>query len=199
MEESPDWKDGILLTAATLESATTRATLGAEGVRKPSPMANLDFVSYPLGEYTMNNIKFVEGIKEVPKIYSNNYFMRRPDGSFVTSKLAKKVWLHWAEGRIHNEYDAYQTPTGKIPKYEDLRKLFKQVLNKEYSKEDYIKQFTIRVPENLAKLDRVAAFYREEVTDVPAELFQVLDAQRSRLLKVKATFGDYVSPENLQE
>ena len=53
-------------------------------------MANLDFVSYPLGEYTMNNIKFGEGVKNTPKVFSNNYFMRNKDGNFMTSKLAKK-------------------------------------------------------------------------------------------------------------
>ncbi|MFA5468735.1 MAG: phosphoenolpyruvate carboxykinase domain-containing protein, partial [Sphaerochaetaceae bacterium] len=37
VEESLSWKDGILLKAATLESETTSATLGAEGVRVPSP------------------------------------------------------------------------------------------------------------------------------------------------------------------
>ena len=60
------------------------------------------------------------------------------------------------ELRVHNEVDAIKTPTGYIPKYEDLQKLFKQVLNKNYAKEDYIKQFTIRVPENLAKIERVS-------------------------------------------
>lgn len=90
VEESPNWKDGILLKAATLESETTSATLGAEGVRTPSPMANMDFVSYPLGQYTLNNIAFGEGVKETPKVFSNNYFMRGKDGNFMTSKLAKK-------------------------------------------------------------------------------------------------------------
>ena len=115
VEESPSWKDGILLKACTLESETTSATLGAEGVRTSDPMANMDFISYPLGQYTMNNIKFGENVKDTPKIFSNNYFMRGADGSFITSKLAKKVWLHWADGRVHGEYDAYDTPTGKIP------------------------------------------------------------------------------------
>ena len=29
-------------------------------------------------------------------ILSVKHFLRRPDGQFRTSKLAKKVWLHWA-------------------------------------------------------------------------------------------------------
>ena len=194
VEESPDWKDGILLKAATLESETTSATLGAEGVRKPSPMANLDFVSYPLGEYTMNNIKFVEGIKEVPKIYSNNYFMRRPDGSFVTSKLAKKVWLHWAEGRIHNEYDAYQTPTGKIPKYEDLKALFKKHLNEDFSKDDYEYLFTFRCTKWIEKFERTKAFYKKMDPDTPQEIFDYWDQAIERIKKAKEKYGDLIKP-----
>jgi len=69
------------------------------------------------------------------------------------------------ELRVHKDVEALRAPTGLIPKYEDLRTLFKQVLSKEYKKEDYTKQFTIRVPENLAKIERVEKFYRENVAD----------------------------------
>jgi phosphoenolpyruvate carboxykinase (GTP) len=99
------------------------------------------------------------------------------------------------ELRVHNEVDAIKTPTGYIPKYEDLKRLFKEVLNREYTKEAYIKQFTIRVPENLAKIDRVTHFYQENVSDTPLELFGILYMQRERLMKAKASFGDYISPE----
>ena len=99
------------------------------------------------------------------------------------------------ELRVHNEVSALKTPTGYIPKYEDLKKLFKQVLNKNYTKEDYIKQFTIRVPENLAKIERVSRFYQENVTDTPLELFGILYMQRQRLLDAQAKYGDYISPE----
>ncbi len=90
-------------------------------------------------------------------------------------------------------------PTGFIPKYEDLRVLFKQVLDKDYLKEDYIKQFTIRVPENLAKIERVQRFYQENVTDTPLELFGVLYLQRARLLEAKTKYGDYISPEKFEK
>jgi phosphoenolpyruvate carboxykinase (GTP) len=91
--------------------------------------------------------------------------------------------------------DAIETPTGWIPKYEDLIPIFKEVLGKDYSKEDYIKQFTVRVPENLAKIERVTHFYQENVSDIPLELFGILYMQRQRLLKAQETFGDYISPE----
>jgi len=199
VEESRDWKDGILLKAATLESETTSATLGAEGVRKPSPMANMDFVSYPLGEYTMNNIKFGQSVKNTPKVFSNNYFMRRPDGSFVTSKLAKRVWLHWAEGRIHDEYDAYETPTGKIPMYEDLKALFKKYLDEDFSKEDYTYLFTFRCTKWIDKLERAKAFYAKMDPNTPKEIYDYWDGAIAKIKAAREKFGDEIKPGCYQD
>ncbi len=194
VEESPNWKDGILIKAATLESETTSATLGAEGVRVPSPMANIDFLSYPLGEYTMNNIKFVDDIKEVPQIFSNNYFMRGPDGKFMTSKLAKKVWLHWADGRIHGEYDAYDTPTGKIPMYDDLTVLFKKYLDEDFSKEDYEYLFSFRSTKWIEKLERTKAYFMKMDPNTPAEIFAYWDAAIEKIAAARDQFGDVIKP-----
>ncbi|MBU4304628.1 MAG: phosphoenolpyruvate carboxykinase, partial [Candidatus Omnitrophica bacterium] len=74
----------------------------------------------------------------------------------------------------------------------------KQVLDKDYAKEDYIKQFTIRVPENLAKLERVEKFHRENLADAPQALFEVFSQQRDRLLQAQKHFGNYISPESLE-
>lgn len=194
VEESPNWKDGILLKAATLESETTSATLGAEGVRDASPMANMDFVSYPLGEYTMNNIRFGEGVKNTPKIFSNNYFMRGSDGKFMTSKLAKKVWLHWADGRIHNEFDAYDTPTGKIPMYEDLAPMFAKYLGEDFSKEDYEYLFTFRCTKWIEKLERAKKFYAEMDPETPAEIFEYWDAAIAKISAAREKYGDLIKP-----
>lgn len=194
VEESPNWKDGILIKAATLESETTSATLGQEGVRTPSPMANMDFVSYPLGSYTMNNIKFGESVKATPKIFSTNYFMRGKDGNFVTSKLAKKVWLHWAEGRIHGEYEAYDTPTGKIPHYEDLKALFKEHLDKDFSKETYDYLFTFRCTKWTDKLERTKAYYKKMDPNTPKEIFDYWDAAIAKINKAKEKYGDLILP-----
>lgn len=194
VEESPNWKDGILMKAATLESETTSATLGQEGVRTPSPMANMDFVSYPLGTYTMNNIKFGESVKDVPKVFSNNYFMRGEDGKFMTSKLAKKVWLHWAEGRIHGEYEALDTPTGKIPLYEDLKALFKEHLDEDFSKEKYDYLFTFRCTKWVDKLERTKAYYKKMDPNTPQEIFDYWDAAIAKINKAKEQYGDLILP-----
>ena len=198
VEESPNWKDGILLKAATLESETTSATLGAEGVRTPSPMANMDFVSYPLGQYTLNNIAFGEGVKDTPKIFSTNYFMRGKDGNFMTSKLAKKVWLHWADGRIHNEYDSYDTPIGKIPLYKDLKDLFKKHLDEDFSEEDYTYLFTFRCTKWIEKLERTKAYFAKMDKNAPKEIFDYWDEAIAKIAKARDTYGDEILPGNFK-
>ncbi|MHA1170167.1 MAG: phosphoenolpyruvate carboxykinase domain-containing protein, partial [Candidatus Hodarchaeales archaeon] len=47
--ETFNWNHGVF-TGGSLESETTFATLGAEGVRVHQPMANLDFVVVPLAK-----------------------------------------------------------------------------------------------------------------------------------------------------
>jgi phosphoenolpyruvate carboxykinase (GTP) len=59
VEESFNWEHGIITKGASLESETTAATLGKEGVRKWNPMSNLDFLSIPVGQYIANNIAFI--------------------------------------------------------------------------------------------------------------------------------------------
>lgn len=194
IEESPSWKDGILLKAATLESESTSATLGAEGVRRSDPMANMDFVSYPIGQYTLNNIRFGESVKKAPQIFGTNYFMRNTEGHFMTSKLAKKVWLHWAEGRIHGTYDAYPTPTGKIPLYEDLVDLFQKHLNEDFSKADYDYLFTFRCKKWIEKLERTKAFYERMDPKTPAELYDYWNKTIKKIGANMLQYGENIKP-----
>ena len=98
------------------------------------------------------------------------------------------------ELRAHKEVEAIETPTGLIPKYQDLKKLFKEVLGRDYPKEDYLKQFTLRVPENLAKIDRIMGIYKK-IPDTPQMLFKLLEEQRQRLNKAREKYGDYISPD----
>jgi phosphoenolpyruvate carboxykinase (GTP) len=60
-----------------------------------------------------------------------------------------------------------------------------------------LKQFTIRVGENLLKLDRVEKFHRTQVPDAPEVLFEVIATQRERLLMARERFGDHAAPEAL--
>ncbi len=194
IEESTDWKSGIILKACTLESETTSAVIGQEGVLVPQPMANLDFISYPIGSYIANNIRFVENIEKVPRIYAVNYFLRDAKGHFLTHKLAKKVWLHWAEQRIHNEVDAYRTPLGYIPKYEDLKALFQEIFGEDFSEEVYKELFKFRIDPWIAKISRAVRFYYHNAPDCPAEYFGIWKATVHELTALKERYGKYIEP-----
>ncbi len=195
--EAFNYQHGIILKGASLESETTAATLGKEGVREFNPMANLDFLSIPIGKYIEMNLDFGKNLKNPPKIYGVNYFLKDKDGKFLNDKLDKKVWLKWIELRCNNDVQGVETPVGIIPKYEDLVRLFSEYLNKDYKKDDYIKQFIIRVPENLSKLDRIEKIYREQVKDTPEIVFVELNNERKRLIEAREKFGDYINPFDL--
>jgi len=197
VEQAFSWAEGIIGKGASIESETTAATLGKEGVRTFNLMSNLDFLSIPLGRYIQNNLDFAKGIDNPPLIFSVNYFLRGKDGKYLNGMADKKVWILWAELRVNGDVDAIETPTGFMPKYEDLAKLFKEQLGKEYSKAEYVQQFTIRVPENFAKVDRVEKIYKEEVPDTPKIVFDTFAKIRSRLKTAQDKHGDYISPFDL--
>jgi len=198
VEEAFDWTHGIVTKGASLESETTAATLGAEGVRVFNPMANIDFLSIPLGEYIQSNLDFGAPLKKPPLIFSVNYFLKDKNGKYTNSKLDKKVWLKWMELRAHKDCGALKTPTGYIPAYKDLKRLFKEILGQDYSEEAYIEQFSIRVPENLSKIDRIEDIYRNKVADTPQTVSNVLEDQRKRLIAAQKEYGDNILPASFK-
>jgi len=197
VEQAFNWTEGIIIKGASLESETTAATLGKEGVRTFNLMSNLDFLSIPLGQYIQNNLDFVKNIESPPLIFSVNYFLKGKDGKYLNGMADKKVWILWAELRVNGDVEGIETPTGLIPKYEDLSKLFKEHLKKEYSQADYGQQFTIRILKNLTKLDRVEKIYKEKVPDTPQILFDTFAEARKRLKTAQDKHGDYISPFDL--
>jgi len=196
VQQAYDWTHGIVAYGASLESETTAATIGKTGVRTFNLMSNLDFLAIPLGKYIMNNLNFAKGLKSVPMVFATNYFLKK-DGKYLNGIRDKAIWVKWMELRVNGDVKAIPAPTGMLPEYADLARLFKEVLGKEFTREQYVEQFMLRVPENLAKLDRIEGVYRDEVTDTPEVVFQVLRDQRKRLEDLRAAKGDYVSPFDL--
>ncbi len=195
--ESLNWEHGIFL-GASIESESTSATLGTVGVRKANPMANLDFLVIPLGKYLKNHQIFGNSLKFCPKVFATNYFLKK-DGKYLNGMLDKKVWVIWAEGRTHNEFDAIKTPIGFIPKFEDLKHLFDIELNKKYTENDYLEQFKIRVSNLLNKLNRVEKMFRTE-KDIPQFFWNILNQQRSNLLELRNKYKeDEISPLEFQK
>ena len=195
--ESLSWSHGVFV-GATLESKKTFATIGQEGERTHDPMAIIDFLVIPLGTYINNHLKFGEALDKPPKIFLTNYFLKEND-DFLNEKVDKKVWLLWMEGRIHNEYDSIETPIGYIPKYPDLKALFSQSFDRKYTKEEYERQFSIRLTKLLERLDRMEKIYSEE-DDIPQVFYKHIEQQKRRLNEAKRKYKeDAISPFDLGE
>ena len=195
VEESFDWVHGIVTKGASLESETTAATLGTEGVRELNPMSNIDFLSIPIGKYIEQNINFGADLIHPPLIFGINYFLKDKEGKFLNEKTDKKIWYKWMELRANGKVGFIKTPTGRIPKYEDLRRLFREVLDQDYAQKDYDTQFMIRVSENLAKIDRVGTIFKHQVSNTPPLVFNILAEQKQRLNEAREKYGDYILPD----
>ena len=196
VEQALSWQQGIITKAASLESETTAATLGKEGVRVFNPMANMDFLSISLGKYIKANLGFADKLTSPPLIFSVNYFLRGKNKGFLNGIRDKRVWLKWMRLRSENSVKALLSPTGLIPEYQDLKKLFKEILDKDYSQAEYVEQFTVRISENLAKIERIKNIYKK-LEGIPSELFVELDAQNNRLKEAQKKNGEYINPKNL--
>jgi phosphoenolpyruvate carboxykinase (GTP) len=190
--ESLSWEHGVYV-GATIESETTSATLGQSGVRTSNPMAVMDFMVVPFGLYLSNHIKFGRQLKSCPRVYSTNYFIKDEKGRYLNEKVDKKVWVIWAEGRVHGDFDAVKTPIGYIPLYEDLQNLFKKVFNRDYSLDEYVQQFSIRVDNYLAKQARMEELFRDE-EGIPEEFWKVHNSIKVELQKLRKQSGKPVLP-----
>ncbi len=193
--ESLSWEHGVF-DGATIESETTTATIGKAGVRGLNPMANMDFLVVPLGKYLENHRRFGSELSKPPRVFSTNYFLKVNE-NYTNEKLDKKVWLMWAEGRMHGEYKTIKTPVGYLPKYEDLKQLFLEIFNRNYSKSDYEIQFSLRIGKLLEKLDRMEKAFGVE-PNIPDFFWNILRQQRKELQEMKEKYRkDIVSPFEL--
>ena len=198
VEESFDWVHGVVTKGASLESEKTAAILEKVGEMEFNPFAILDFLSVSVGKFVELHLRFGEKLSVKPKIFGVNYFLKDESGRYIADKVDKRVWLKWMELRVHNDVKAIETPTGYIPLYEDLVKLFDRYLGKPYSEERYVKEFSVRVDRYLEKVDRILKIY-SQIPDTPPQLFEVLADQRRRLVEARSRYGSIVSPFKLDK
>ena len=131
-----------------------------------------------------------------------NYFLtygaRGGEGTaLLGEKRDVKVWLGWLEKRAHGDVEAIETPIGLIPKYEDLKALFKDI-GKEYPKDLYDKQFSFYIDNMLARIELQEEAYKKDAS-TPARLFEIYEEQRKGLDVLKAKYGAIVSVEQIME
>lgn len=198
--------DHGVVIGACIVSAATATEVGATGVKR-APWANAPFIPGALGDY-MNAQFLFFGNKQIsadkkPVMAGLNYFLTEEARGGTSKKLLGekrdvKAWLAWLERMAHNEVPSIPTPIGDIPKYEDLKALFKSIIDKEYTEDLYVKQFSLYIDNIVSRIDLQMEAYGKE-PNLPEKLFSVLQKQREGLLALREKYGPVVSPSNLME
>jgi phosphoenolpyruvate carboxykinase (GTP) len=197
--------DQGVVIGACIVSAATATEVGATGVKR-APWANAPFIPGSLGDYMDAQFKFFGSDKIAPDkrpvMAGLNYFLthqsRGGEGTkLLGEKRDVKAWLAWLERRAHNDAEAIDTPIGYLPKYQDLKTIFKESIDKTYPQELYIKQFSLYIDNIVARIDLQLGAYEKE-QNLPPQLFEVLKEQRKGLMVLREKYGAIVTPEQLE-
>ncbi|MCG8638498.1 MAG: phosphoenolpyruvate carboxykinase (GTP) [Desulfobacterales bacterium] len=196
--------DAGVVIGACIVSAATATEIGATGIKR-APWANAPFIPGALGDYMDAQFKFFgsESIKDEykPILAGLNYFLtdesRGGDSpGLLGEKQDVKVWLAWLERYAHNEVGFISTPIGNIPRYEDLKDLFKSIIDKIYDKSLYDKHFSLYLDKIIRRIHLQQEAYAKE-DGIPATLFDVLSEQRQGLEALRVEHGSIVVPDLL--
>jgi phosphoenolpyruvate carboxykinase (GTP) len=198
--------DQGVVIGACIVSAATATEVGATGVRR-APWANAPFTPGSLGHYMQAQFEFFGSdriaTEKRPIMAGLNYFLTDDARGGTTPKLLGekrdvKAWLAWLERRARGDVDAIETPIGYIPRYEDLKMLFSDIIDKSYPKELYIKQFSLYTDNIIGRINlQIEAYGKED--HIPPTLFEILHAQREGLEALKAKYGPVVTPDQLED
>ena len=198
--------DRGVVIGASIVSAATATEVGATGIRR-QPWANAPFIPGSLGDYMEAQFQFF-GSKKIadnkrPILAGLNYFLTEEarggnSKQLLGEKRDVKAWMAWLERRAHGEVDAIATPIGYLPKYEDLKDLFKSKIDKDYPEDLYVKQFSLYVDNIIARIDlQIEAYGKEK--NIPQKLFDIYKEQRQELVELKDKYGAIVTPKQLAE
>jgi phosphoenolpyruvate carboxykinase (GTP) len=196
--------DQGVVIGACIVSAATATEVGATGVRR-QPWANAPFIPGSLGDYMDAQFAFFKNRKIAPDkqpiLAGLNYFLTEEARGGTSKKLLGekkdvKVWMAWLERRANSDVDAIDTPIGYLPRYDDLKALFHERIDKEYPQDLYVRQFSLYIDHILSRIDLQEDAYGKE-KNIPDRLFDVLSEQREGLLALKERHGSVVSPLEL--
>jgi phosphoenolpyruvate carboxykinase (GTP) len=147
-----------------------------------------------------------EKLKEKPLMAGLNYFLTDKARGGESDKLLGekqdvKVWLAWLERFKHGEAEAVDTPIGEIPTYEKLKDLFNELIDKNYTKSLYDKQFSLYLGNIISRLKYQMEEYGKIKSSqkIPDLYFTELQAQIDKLNRLQAEYGDVITPDQLLE
>ncbi len=194
--------DAGVVIGACIVSAATATEVGATGVKR-APWANAPFIPGALADYMDVQFRFFASSRIKPEyrpvMAGLNYFLtdQARGGSspkLLGEKKDVKVWLSWLERYAHDEIGYLSTPIGNLPKYEDLKALFKDIINKDYPKDLYVKQFSLYLDNIIKRIELQEAAYAKE-KGLPETLPRILAEQKEGLLALKKSHGSIVHPD----
>jgi phosphoenolpyruvate carboxykinase (GTP) len=197
--------EGVVI-GATIVSAATATEVGATGVKR-APWANAPFIPGALGDYMAAQFQFFNNPKidedKQPVMAGLNYFLTHEARGGTSKKLLGekrdvKVWLAWLERKAYKDVASIETPIGELPLFDDLKSLFKSIIDKTYPIDLYNQQFSLYIDNIVSRIDlQLDAYQKEE--RIPENLFTILKKQRKGLLLLRETYGPVVSPDQLME
>ena len=197
------YEQGVVI-GACIVSAATATEVGVTGIKR-APWANAPFIPGSLGDY-MDAQFALFGSEKIaarkrPVMAGLNYFLtdeaRGGDSSrLLGEKKDVKVWLGWLERHAHREVPYLETPIGNLPTYEVLAELFRSIIDKDYSRELYDKQFSLYIDNIVRRIDLQQEAYGKE-EHIPEKLFVVLKTEREELMALRDKFGPIVTPDKL--
>ncbi len=198
-----DADHGVVIGACIVSKATA-TEVGATGVKR-QPWANAPFIPGSLADYMDAQFKFFNNPRFSdegrPIIAGLNYFLTHEErGGTGVGLLGEKrdvpVWLSWLDRYAHGEVEVIETPIGFIPKYEDLKTLFGEIINKEYPEDLYTMQFSLYIDNIIRRIDLQDEAFRQE-DNIPARFFELLMSHKVELEELRARFGPVVEPQEL--
>jgi phosphoenolpyruvate carboxykinase (GTP) len=197
--------EGVVI-GATIVSAATATEVGATGVKR-APWANAPFIPGSLGDYMNAQFQFFSNPKiaedKQPVMAGLNYFLTHEARGGTSKKLLGekkdvKVWLAWLERKVNKDVSCIETPIGDLPLFDDLKDLFKSIIDKTYSIDLYTRHFSLYIDNIVSRINLQLEAYSKEAR-IPERLFTILRKQREALLLLRETYGPVVSPDQLLE
>ena len=121
VREAFDWEHGVFL-GATMSAETTAAAAGTVGELRFDPMAMLPFCGYNMADYFGHWLKLgSQDGAQMPGIFYVNWFRKDEDGKFLWPGFGENSRvLEWVFRRLDGDAEARETPTGRVPRPEDL-------------------------------------------------------------------------------
>jgi phosphoenolpyruvate carboxykinase (GTP) len=115
--------------------------------------------------------------KQLPKIYSTNWFRVDEDGKFIWPGFGDNIRvLKWIIDRTKGRVSAKETPLGFVPNYEDMA-----LEGLDFPRDKFEKLFTINKDEWAQELADIEEFFNKFGSRMPQKIWEEYRALKSRL------------------